>query len=149
MLYSHRFHVHAPFADVVAFHSRSASMAAITPPPILVQMHTAPLRLHEDDLLDFTLWLGPLPIRWQACIEQVTPISFVDRMVRGPFQQWIHHHTFFPITEQTTAVIDRVEVSFSPHWFWHWIGRAMWQGLPTLFAYRAWRTKQLLEQSSR
>ena len=42
MFYRHRFQVRAPLDKVAAFHSQSAGMAAITPPPLTVQLHHAP-----------------------------------------------------------------------------------------------------------
>ncbi|RIK43227.1 MAG: hypothetical protein DCC55_06360 [Chloroflexi bacterium] len=122
-------------------------MAAITPPPILVQVHRAPARLGEGDEMEFTLWLGPLPLRWLARIEQVTPVSFVDRLVRGPFACWLHHHTFIPKKDGTTHVVDMVKVQFSHNLFWKLIGVAMWSGMPLLFAYRSWRTRRLLKDA--
>jgi ligand-binding SRPBCC domain-containing protein len=146
MKYQHEFTVKASLSAVAAFHRQSASMGAITPPPVIVQVHHAPPLLSEGDEMDFTLWLGPLPLHWLARIEQVTPISFVDRQVRGPFTQWVHHHTFMPLTETTTAVIDRVEVVPSSHPFWKLVGLGMWLSLPLLFAYRGWKTRRLLGQ---
>ncbi len=146
MKYQHEFTVKAPLAAVAAFHSDSASMGAITPPPVIVQVHQAPPMLGEGDQMDFTLWLGPLPIRWLAQIEQVTPISFVDRQLQGPFTEWVHHHTFVPRDDNTTTVLDRVEAVVSPHWFWKLVGFGMWFNLPILFAYRGWKTKRLLER---
>ncbi len=145
MHYHHRFTVKAPLTAVAAFHSRSASMGAITPPPVIVRVQRAPPLLAEGDAMAFTMWLGPLPIKWVARIEQVTPISFVDRQVRGPFTKWVHRHTFMPIDDATTAVIDDVEGIPSQHWFWKLVGLGMWINLPILFAYRGWRTRQLLE----
>ncbi len=121
-------------------------MAEITPPPLIVQMESAPSVLSEGSLIAFRLWLGPLPVAWRARIEQVTPISFVDRQVSGPFARWEHLHTFLPLDGHTTQVVDRVEADLSPHWFWHVFGLAMWLGLPVLFAYRAWRTQRLVER---
>ena len=83
MNYQSRFRVNAPVQAVADFHSRSSAMAAITPPPILVQVHKAPEHLAEGDEMDFTLWLGPLPIHWVARFEDVTFTSFVDRQVAG------------------------------------------------------------------
>lgn len=64
------------------------------------------------------MWLGPLPVRWVAQIEQVTPTSFVDRQLRGPFASWEHLHTFQPVDAHTTIVLDRVTATLHPHWFW-------------------------------
>ncbi|HQY91030.1 MAG: hypothetical protein WAU00_18975 [Caldilinea sp.] len=148
MRYEHRFTVNAPLAAVAAFHQRSASMGAITPPPILVRVHEAPAQLNEGDRMDFTMWLGPLPVRWVAQIEQTTPTSFVDRQLSGPFASWEHLHTFLPIDAQTTVVADQVTATLHRHWFWKLVGLSMWGGLPILFAYRGWKTRRLLARAT-
>ena len=148
MIYTHQFVVVAPLDDVRAFHSRSASMGAITPPPVIVRVHRAPDLLDEGDEMDFTMWLGPLPIRWLARIEQVTPVSFVDRQVRGPFRRWVHTHTFEPVDARTTIVHDRVEAEYSDHWWWKLVGMGMWWNMPVLFAFRQWQTRRLLAKSA-
>jgi len=148
--YHHRFTVKAPLAEVATFHSRSASMGAITPPPILVRIHAAPETLQEGDRMDFTMWLGPLPVRWLAQIEQTTPTSFVDRQLSGPFDSWVHLHTFAPIDATTTAVIDEVTATLHrSNWFWKLVGAGMWLGLPILFAYRGWKTRRMLAKPAK
>ncbi|MCB0063262.1 MAG: hypothetical protein KDE19_14170 [Caldilineaceae bacterium] len=149
MHYHHRFEVKAPLQDVVAFHQRSASMAAITPPPIIVRMQSTPDILTAGDEMRFTLWLGPLPIHWQARIEDIDGIGFLDRQLSGPFTQWEHRHIFESVDEQTTAVIDEVTVTLSRHWFWRFVGLGMWLNLPILFAFRGWKTKRILEQEEK
>ena len=148
MRFEHTFEVAAPQTSVAAFHRGAASMGAITPPPVIVRVHHAPPQLAEGDEMDFTMWLGPLPIRWVARIEQVTPISFVDRQVRGPFGRWRHLHTYLPVDgssgDPRTHVIDQVEAELSPHWGWKLVGLGMWLSLPLLFAYRGWKTRRLL-----
>ena len=94
--------------------------------------------------MDFTLWLGPLPIRWTARIEDVTPAGFVDRQIRGPFQEWAHRHTFEPVDETTTEVVDTIEFSLKKHPLWGLVGLGMWLSLPLLFAFRGWKTRRLL-----
>ncbi len=124
-------------------------MAAITPPPILVQVHKAPEHLAEGDEMDFTLWLGPLPIHWVARFEDVTATSFVDRQIRGPMRSWRHQHRFVAIDELTTDVVDEVELEVRPHPIWGPVGLGMALNLPVLFAYRSWRTRGLLEKAVR
>jgi ligand-binding SRPBCC domain-containing protein len=145
MLYSHRFTVHAPLAEVAAFHRRSASMADITPPPIRVVVHRAPEWLAEGDQMDFTLKLLGLPVRWQAAFEDVSPNGFVDRQVAGPFAVWQHRHSFTALDAHTTEVRDEVRFAFRRHPVWLPVGLSMVLGLPVLFAYRGRRTRQLLE----
>ena len=149
MKYQHRFQVKAPLQTVAEFHSDSSSMAAITPPPIKVQIHHAPSALAQGDEMDFTLWLGPIPIHWLARIERLGNFSlgFIDRQVRGPFQTWVHTHTFEAIDDHTTLVIDDIDWQPRRHLWWGLVGLGMGLSLPLLFAYRSWRTKQLLQSN--
>jgi ligand-binding SRPBCC domain-containing protein len=146
MKYHHSFRIRAPLAAVTDFHARSASMGAITPPPIVAQIHQAPARLQEGTEMDFTLWLGPLPIRWVARIENVSYNGFTDRQLRGPFHSWVHRHHFRPVDETSTEVLDEIEAELKKHLFWSLLGLGMWLNMPVLFAYRAWKTKGLLEK---
>jgi ligand-binding SRPBCC domain-containing protein len=139
-----RFRVHAPLADVVAFHRHAASMAAITPPPVIVRIHEAPIELAEGSEMDFTLWLGPLPIRWRARIEAVDDHGFRDRQLVGPFRHWLHTHRFVPVGENTTEVRDTIELALADRWPKRLIGLGLWLSLPVLFAYRRWQTRRLL-----
>lgn len=147
MHYHHRFEVHAPLTAVADFHRQSASMGAITPPPVIVRVHSAPSVLRDGDEMDFTMWLGPLPVRWVARIKDVTPTGFIDQMITGPFALWEHRHTFVPIHDAATAVVDDVHAQLSPHPLWRVIGLAMWLNMAILFAYRGWKTRRLLEGS--
>ncbi|HXF61290.1 MAG TPA: hypothetical protein VNK95_06720 [Caldilineaceae bacterium] len=148
MRYTHRFTVRAPLAKVAAFHRRAASMAAITPPPIIVQMHRAPVELADGAEVAFTLWLGPLPLRWQALMDQVSDHGFRDRMLSGPFASWVHQHRFIPLDGQTTEVVDEIEASLPAGFSRRVVALGMWLGMPLLFAYRAWRTRRLLEPTT-
>jgi ligand-binding SRPBCC domain-containing protein len=143
--YEHRFQVKAAVDEVAAFHSKSASMAAITPPPMIVRVHSAPGTLKSGDRMDFTLWAGPVPIHWVACIEDASADGFTDRQLSGPFGSWVHRHGFEWVDDRTTDVVDRVEATYSKHPFWAVAGRLMWLGMPLLFAFRARRTRRLLE----
>jgi ligand-binding SRPBCC domain-containing protein len=145
MDYRHSFTVRASLADVRQFHSRSASMSAITPPPVFARIHQAPEVLGEGDDMAFTLWMGPLPVRWKARIENVTPQSFDDRQLTGPFNSWVHHHTFVPLEDGRVEVQDWVQAELSDNLFWHIFGIFMWVNMSVLFTYRAWRTRFYLE----
>ncbi len=145
MQYRHTFQVRAPLARVVDFHGASSSLKAITPPLIPMQLHRAPATLGDGDEMAFTMWLGPLPVRWEARVEDVSAAGFLDRQLRGPFASWAHRHRFVTVGEAATEVLDEVEARLKPHLFWGAVGLVMWIGLPLLFAYRASKTRQLLE----
>jgi ligand-binding SRPBCC domain-containing protein len=149
MNYHHQFEVKAPLAAVVDFHRQAASMGAITPPPVVVRVHSAPPFLQDGDEMAFTLWLGPLPIHWRARIELLPEAGFIDRQMRGPFAKWEHRHTFVQVDAQTTTVIDEVTAEPSRHWFWKLVGLGMWLNMPFLFAFRGWKTRRLLEAQAK
>ncbi len=114
---------------------------------MIVRVHQAPAFLHEGSEMDFTIWLGPLPMRWRARMEDVGPRGFTDCQLLGPFLEWRHRHTFVPLSEAETEVVDEVHAALRPHMFWGPVGLAMWLGLPALFIYRAWKTRRLLEDA--
>ncbi len=143
--FHHRFRVHAPLAAVTAFHRQPASLAAITPPPVLVRIQSAPAELDEGDDMAFTLWLGPLPIRWLARIENVTANGFLDRQLSGPFRHWLHRHTFVTLNPAITEVYDTISAELRDEPQWRLLGQAMWYSLPILFTLRARKTRRLLE----
>jgi ligand-binding SRPBCC domain-containing protein len=142
MKYIHHFTVNASLAAVAAFHQDSRALRQLTPPPMWAQFHQVD-PLAEGSVADFTMWIGPLPVRWTAVHTQVAPNGFTDTQQRGPFKTWQHRHTFQEINERTTVVIDQIEAEPG-----NLISRFMWLTLPILFAYRAWRTKRALRKTS-
>ena len=146
MKFSRSFEVRSPVAEVRAFHARAASLVALTPPVMPMRLEHAPPVLRSGDTMTFRLWLGPLPVRWTARIEDADPAGFTDRLHAGPFAEWVHHHAFEPTGPATTRVIDSIRARLRPHLLWGPAGLAMWLGLPLLFAFRGWKTRRVLEQ---
>jgi len=142
--YTHRFTIAAPLAAVADFHRRPASMGQITPPPIIARVHSAPAIFSEGDEMSFTLWMGPLPLRWRAQFAEVGPNGFIDRQIAGPFQRWEHRHSFRALDAGHTEVEDSITAEFKRHPFWRLVGMGMWLGMPLLFAFRGWKTRRLL-----
>ena len=144
MHYQHQFQVSASLEAVSNFHSHSASMKTITPPPIRVQLHRAPEQLGEGDQMEFSLIVGPLKLDWLARISQVSLNGFTDDQLQGPFKSWSHRHQFEQIDNSTILIKDDVQAELKRHWLWWLVGLGMWLGMPFLFAFRGWKTRQLL-----
>lgn len=145
MAYQHTFTVSAPIERVREFHRSATSFRAITPPFLFMSGVHAPERLEEGDNMRFTLWMGPIPVRWHVEIKRSGPWGFEDVQRSGPFESWQHTHQFESIHEGQTRVRDEIQYRLKRHWFWGPIGLLMALGLPILFRYRAWRTKSILE----
>lgn len=126
---------------MIAFHNAPDVFAKLTPPPIFAQIHRRDLNSLTDGEMEFTLWMGPIPIRWLAQHEPgPTEHSFQDRMMRGPVAYWLHRH-IFEETEGGVRLIDRITIAHKPG-LPGLLTRLMFDGLPLriLFIYRHWRT---------
>ncbi len=130
------------------FHEDPRALARLTPPPIIMQLHRDERRSLTEGELEFTLWFGPIPIRWLARHEPgPTPHSFADSQVMGPLALWRHEHIFTAVAGGV-ELTDRIELA-------HRRGvtgvftRLAFDGLPLrlLFAYRHWRTRRALQRA--
>lgn len=142
------FEVAAPKEALIRFHSDPRALRILKPPGMVVRFHRVE-PVSEDSIADFTMWLGPLPIRWEATHFDVESNAFSDTQSRGPFAHWEHRHSFVAIDENTTQVSDEINAEPGKHLFWGFISRLMWVGAPGLFAYRTWKTKRSFLQPPR
>lgn len=99
--------------SVRAFHASPSALKALTPPPVVVQLHRFG-DLEEGMEAEFTLWLGPIPIRWTARHENVGPEGFDDVLVDGPMAAWRHRHRFRAEADGASRVDDEIEYTHPP-----------------------------------
>lgn len=145
-IFDYGFEVRAPLPAVAHFHSDARALQRLTPPPIGVQLHRAD-PLAEGALADFTLWFGPLPVRWVAVHTQVSRLhGFTDTQARGPLQSWRHTHRFERVSEHVTRILDHIEYEY-PAGLPGLLARVLFSplGLRLLFTYRRWVTRRALE----
>lgn len=102
------FTVNAPVTAVSAFHHDTRILKKLTPPPIFVQIHHFE-PLGEGSVAAFTLWFGPVPVRWQAVHNGVSAAGFTDTQMRGPLRHWAHTHRFTAVSPHTTQVHEHIE----------------------------------------
>ena len=95
--------------EVFAFFSDASQLGRITPPFLKFKIETPlPIELKKGALIDYSLTLRFLPIRWRTEISAWdAPNRFVDRQLKGPYKLWHHEHTFEAV-ENGTMVHDRV-----------------------------------------
>ena len=137
-VFERSFVVRAPLAAVRAFHERPDAVRSLTP-ALLTFTHPPP-PLATGERVHFTLWVGPLPVRWVARYEDVREDGFVDVQEAGPFRSWRHEHRYRALDAERTEVTDRIAVELGRP-----VSRAIWVGLPPSFAYRAWATRRAVE----
>ncbi len=127
------------------FHQDPRALARLTPPPILMQLRRDDRRSLTEGEIEFTLWFGPLPIRWTARHEAgPTAQSFADLQVEGPLAYWRHEHIFRE-APGGVELTDRIELAHRSG-LAGLLTRLAFDGLPLrlLFAFRHWRTRRAL-----
>ena len=103
--------------EVFAFFSEAHNLERITPPELAFEIVTPqPIEMEEGTLIEYRLGLFGISFAWLTQIDRWDPPHvFVDRQVRGPYEQWIHTHRF-PREDGATLVEDEVRyrLPFSP-----------------------------------
>jgi uncharacterized protein (TIGR01777 family) len=95
--------------EVFRFFSDARNLERITPPFLNFNVRNISTpQLGEGSLIDYSIRLNGLPVRWRSRIEDWKPNeSFVDTQTRGPYALWHHTHEFEP-HNGGTIVRDRV-----------------------------------------
>ena len=135
--------MHAPLAEVFAFHEREDALPRLSPPfpPLRVVRRTGGLQPGAE----VDLRIGP--VRWlarhTACERNRL---FVDEQVEGPFAEWVHRHEFEPVDAGTTRLTDRVTFALpGGRLVNRLLGRLVALSLAPMFRYRHRVTKSACE----
>jgi ligand-binding SRPBCC domain-containing protein len=125
-----------PVEEVFPFFSDARNLEAITPPDLRLRVTTGePIEMKAGALIDYTLRVRGLPMRWRTRITAWEPgRRFVDEQIKGPYRQWIHEHTFFAeggSTRMRDVVRYRVPMDFLVH---NWLVRP---DIERIFAFRS------------
>ena len=105
-------------------------------------------RLVDGEETIFKVKLGPFRQKWIARHHSViSGESFADRMIKGPFGAWNHHHKFESASKGTTSVIDNVEYKLPLHFFTGWsAGFTVLPRMKQMFEFRSVRVANDLKQ---
>ena len=142
--FSYEFTVNASLDAVAAFHQDTRALKKLNPPGIVVQLHRVD-PMAEGSVSEFTLWMGPIPIRWRAIHSNVGINGFTDTHDKGPMAYWKHTHSFEYIKEQKTRIHETIE-HVHPKGLRSLFTRLLFGriGLTILFTYRNWATNHHL-----
>jgi len=144
LTFRYDFTVNASLEEVANFHRDTSALKKLSPPPMIAQLHRVD-PMAEGSISEFTLWLGPIPIRWRAVHSNVSKNGFTDTQESGPMDYWVHKHRFEAISETQTQISEEVEYTHPVGlhgFFTHLLfGKA---GLLFLFNYRKFATKRTL-----
>lgn len=142
--FNYSFTVPAPRAAVTAFHHGTSVLKHLSPPPIFVQLHRVQ-PLAENSEATFTMWFGPIPLRWHAIHSNVGSGGFTDTQVTGPLRHWEHTHRFIAVDERNTRVEEQIRYEHATG-LKGWFTRLFFNrpALTLLFTYRQLVTRWAL-----
>lgn len=145
-VFDYQFTVRASLAAVRDFHRDTSALKRLTPPPTIVQLHEIE-PLGEGSVSQFTLWVGPLPLRWTAIHQGVSERGFADVQAAGPAKKWEHTHMFTPLSADVTEIQEHVEYEHKSG-FWGVVTRILFArpNLYIMFTYRKCATRWYLRR---
>ena len=146
-VFDFQFTVNASLERVREFHRDTSALKRLTPPPTIVQLHDIE-PLGEGSVSNFTLWVGPLPLRWRAVHRDVSEHGFTDVQASGPAKKWEHKHSFVPLSDGRTQVREHIEYEHDTG-FWGIVTRVLFAkpNLYFMFTYRMLVTRWFLRRT--
>lgn len=147
--FDYSFTVPAPLAVVSAFHYDTRALKQLTPPPVFVQLHAVE-PLGEGSVSEFTMWFGPLPVRWVAVHSSVSDNGFTDRQEGGLMKRWEHTHRFTSMSDDLTQIHEHIEYEHHKG-IRGLLSRVLFSrpALGFLFAYRKRVTRRAMDDGPR
>ena len=144
-------HLAVPRTRAFAFFAAAENLARITPPELSFTIRTPlPIVLREGALIDYTIGLAGIPMRWRTLISKWVPNEeFEDQQLKGPYALWVHRHRFRDDGAGGTVIDDEVRYRLPFGFLGELAHPVIRLQLRRIFNYRSAKVRELLGDSSR
>ena len=138
-----------PIDKVFHFFSCPDNLSVITPGKMEFQLMTpTPITMSEGKLIDYTMKIFGVRIRWRSLITFYhTSSEFIDEQVLGPYSFWHHKHRFQEF-DQGTLMTDTVTYTMPYGFLGRFVHWSIVRGqLDSIFTYREQKLEEIFSQT--
>jgi uncharacterized protein (TIGR01777 family) len=99
--------------DAFDYHAREGALERLVPPWSILTVTGHERDIRDGAISTFKVSLGPIGFKWMAAhFGYLQDQQFKDKMIKGPFQSWIHTHSFIP--DEIGHCIMEDKIAYSP-----------------------------------
>ena len=92
------------------YHTRDGALERLVPPWSGLNVVSQKGGINNDAISIFRIKLGPINFKWVSKhFGYIHNSQFQDKMISGPFQKWVHTHSFIPQGINQCIIEDKID----------------------------------------